>query len=66
MANRNLKDGDFKGNQWNVMDGGRVARVRSGTMVKMIDEVDNNPERYPMPEVCPTGIDRVLLFSQVR
>jgi hypothetical protein len=66
MANLKLKDGDFKGNQWNAMNVGRVARVLSGTMVKMIDEVCNNPERYPMPETCPAGIDRVALFSKVR
>jgi hypothetical protein len=34
--------------------------------VKMIDKVCSNPDRYPMPETCPTGTDRVLLFSKIR
>jgi hypothetical protein len=65
MANPKLKDSDFKGNQWTAMNVGRVARLLSGTMVKMIDEVCNNPDRYPMPETCPPGTDRVKLFSKI-
>jgi hypothetical protein len=66
MANLKLKDADFKRNQWTAMNVGRFARVLSGTMVKMIDEVCSNSERYPMPDTCPTGTDHVRLFFKVR
>jgi hypothetical protein len=65
MANLKLKDADFKGNQRTAMNVECAAQVLSGTMVQMIDEVCSNPKRHPMPEKCPSGTDRIRLFSKV-
>jgi hypothetical protein len=67
MANPKVKDTDFKGNQWiSSMNVGGVAWLLCGTIVKTINKICNNPKRYPMPEACPAGTDRVTLFSKIR
>jgi hypothetical protein len=66
MPNIKLKDSDFEGNNFLAMNVARAARLMSGTMVKMIDEVCNNPLQYPNKERWAAGTDRVKMFSKLR
>jgi hypothetical protein len=64
-ATLKLTVGHFFGNNFSKMNVRRSAQVLSGTMVRLIDQVCDEPALYDLPRI-PLGTDRTAFFSRIR
>lgn len=66
IAHRKYVEEDFLGGgPFSAMDVSSAARLFSGTTRKMVDNVVNHPQKYPLQDKLPAGVNRKRFYSRV-